>query len=166
MPQEREGGERGELPAASHSCLPSALPPLAAKRAVWLEKEEKARVLREKQLEERRRRLEEQRVRAEKRRAVLEERQRQKLERNKVGWGWGSDGEERGWGKWQAAATSAGGGVEERTRACIAPRAFSWILAVSRPLMRPAEAVASGAGWRGAPPSAHPRASPALPPWI
>uniref|UniRef100_A0A8C6VIM0 MAP7 domain containing 1 n=1 Tax=Naja naja TaxID=35670 RepID=A0A8C6VIM0_NAJNA len=56
---------------------------LAAKRAVWLEKEEKARVLREKQLEERRRRLEEQRVRAEKRRAALEERQRQKMERNK-----------------------------------------------------------------------------------
>ncbi|XP_033013588.1 MAP7 domain-containing protein 1 isoform X7 [Lacerta agilis] len=56
---------------------------LAAKRALWLEKEEKARVLREKQLEERRRRLEEQRVRAEKRRAVLEERQRQKLEKNK-----------------------------------------------------------------------------------
>ncbi|XP_072836350.2 MAP7 domain-containing protein 1 isoform X3 [Pogona vitticeps] len=56
---------------------------LAAKRAVWLEKEEKARVLREKQLEERRRRLEEQRVRAEKRRAALEERQRQKLEKNK-----------------------------------------------------------------------------------
>ncbi|KAM3829725.1 MAP7 domain-containing protein 1 isoform 2-T2 [Vipera latastei] len=56
---------------------------LAAKRAVWLEKEEKARMLREKQLEERRRRLEEQRVRAEKRRAALEERQRQKLERNK-----------------------------------------------------------------------------------
>ncbi|XP_032083301.1 MAP7 domain-containing protein 1 isoform X1 [Thamnophis elegans] len=56
---------------------------LAAKRAVWLEKEEKARMLREKQLEERRRRLEEQRVRAEKRRAALEERQRQKMERNK-----------------------------------------------------------------------------------
>ncbi|XP_054855977.1 MAP7 domain-containing protein 1 isoform X2 [Eublepharis macularius] len=56
---------------------------LAAKRAVWLEKEEKARLLREKQLEDRRRRLEEQRVRAEKRRAALEERQRQKLERNK-----------------------------------------------------------------------------------
>nr|XP_056702207.1 MAP7 domain-containing protein 1 [Euleptes europaea] len=56
---------------------------LAAKRAVWLEKEEKARLLREKQLEERRHRLEEQRVRAEKRRAALEERQRQKLEKNK-----------------------------------------------------------------------------------
>ncbi|XP_034973658.2 MAP7 domain-containing protein 1 isoform X1 [Zootoca vivipara] len=56
---------------------------VAAKRVLWLEKEEKARVLREKQLEERRRRLEEQRVRAEKRRAVLEERQRQKLEKNK-----------------------------------------------------------------------------------
>nr|XP_060640559.1 MAP7 domain-containing protein 1 isoform X2 [Anolis sagrei ordinatus] len=56
---------------------------LASKRALWLEKEEKARVLREKQLEERRRRLEEQRIRAEKRRAALEERQRQKLEKNK-----------------------------------------------------------------------------------
>uniref|UniRef100_A0A8C2YEU5 MAP7 domain containing 1 n=1 Tax=Coturnix japonica TaxID=93934 RepID=A0A8C2YEU5_COTJA len=52
-------------------------------RALWLEKEEKAKVLRERQLEERRRRLEEQRLRAEKRRAVLEERQRQKLEKNK-----------------------------------------------------------------------------------
>uniref|UniRef100_A0A8U8AZ87 Uncharacterized protein n=1 Tax=Geospiza parvula TaxID=87175 RepID=A0A8U8AZ87_GEOPR len=56
---------------------------LAAKRVLWLEKEEKARLLREKQLEERRKRLEEQRLRAEKRRAVLEERQRQKLEKNK-----------------------------------------------------------------------------------
>lgn len=53
-----------------------------------MEKEEKAKVLRERQLEERRRRLEEQRLRAEKRRAVLEERQRQKLEKNKVGRGW------------------------------------------------------------------------------
>ncbi|KFO81272.1 MAP7 domain-containing protein 1, partial [Cuculus canorus] len=55
----------------------------AAKRTLWLEKEEKARLLREKQLEERRKRLEEQRLKAEKRRAVLEERQRQKLEKNK-----------------------------------------------------------------------------------
>lgn len=67
---------------------PRGLPPAAAKRALWLEKEEKAKVLRERQLEERRRRLEEQRLRAEKRRAVLEERQRQKLEKNKVGRGW------------------------------------------------------------------------------
>lgn len=65
------------------------LPPTAAKRVLWLEKEEKARLLREKQLEERRKRLEEQRLRAEKRRAVLEERQRQKLEKNKVGMGMG-----------------------------------------------------------------------------
>ncbi|KAB0394672.1 hypothetical protein E2I00_005561 [Balaenoptera physalus] len=57
---------------------------LAAKKAVWLEKEEKAKVLREKQLQERRRRLEEQRLKAEQRRAALEERQRQKLEKNKV----------------------------------------------------------------------------------
>ncbi|XP_029475571.1 MAP7 domain-containing protein 1 isoform X4 [Rhinatrema bivittatum] len=56
---------------------------LAAKKGIWLEKEEKAKVLREKQLEERRKRLEEQRLKAEKRRAVLEERQRQKLEKNK-----------------------------------------------------------------------------------
>lgn len=58
--------------------------PAAAKKAVWLEKEEKAKVLREKQLQERRRRLEEQRLKAEQRRAALEERQQQKLEKNKV----------------------------------------------------------------------------------
>ncbi|KAM9496964.1 MAP7 domain-containing protein 1b isoform 6-T6 [Clarias gariepinus] len=56
---------------------------LAMKKAQWLEKEEKARRLRESQLEDRRRRLEEQRLRAEKRRALLEEKQRQKFEKNK-----------------------------------------------------------------------------------
>uniref|UniRef100_A0A8D2ZQG1 MAP7 domain containing 1 n=1 Tax=Scophthalmus maximus TaxID=52904 RepID=A0A8D2ZQG1_SCOMX len=56
---------------------------VAAKKAQWLEKEEKARQLREQQLEERRRKLEEQRVKAEKRRSALEERQKQKLEKNK-----------------------------------------------------------------------------------
>ncbi|XP_061096183.1 MAP7 domain-containing protein 1a isoform X2 [Conger conger] len=56
---------------------------LAAKKTQWLEKEEKARRLRERQLEERRRRLEDQRLKAEKRRSALEERQRQKLEKNK-----------------------------------------------------------------------------------
>lgn len=56
----------------------------AAKKAQWLEKEDKARRLRESQLEDRRRKLEEQRLKAEKRRAVLEEKQRQKLEKNKV----------------------------------------------------------------------------------
>lgn len=60
-------------------------PFLAAKKTQWLEKEEKARQLREQQLEERRRKLEEQRIKAEKRRAALEERQKQKLEKNKVG---------------------------------------------------------------------------------
>ncbi|XP_016099086.1 MAP7 domain-containing protein 1 isoform X3 [Sinocyclocheilus grahami] len=55
----------------------------AAKKAQWLEKEEKAQRLRESQLEERRRKLEEQRLKAEKRRALLEEKQRQKLEKNK-----------------------------------------------------------------------------------
>ncbi|XP_057689593.1 MAP7 domain-containing protein 1a isoform X1 [Corythoichthys intestinalis] len=55
----------------------------AAKKSQWLEKEERARQLREQQLEERRRRLEEQRILAEKRRAALEERQKQKLEKNK-----------------------------------------------------------------------------------
>lgn len=70
------------------------LPPAAAKRVLWLEKEEKAKLLREKQLEDRRKRLEEQRLKAEKRRAVLEERQRQKLEKNKVGPGAGGVG---GW---------------------------------------------------------------------
>ncbi|XP_069079947.1 MAP7 domain-containing protein 1 isoform X4 [Pleurodeles waltl] len=56
---------------------------LAAKKSVWLEKEEKAKQLREKQLQDRRKRLEEQRVKADKRRAVLEERQRLKYEKNK-----------------------------------------------------------------------------------
>lgn len=56
----------------------------AAKKAQWLEKEEKARRLRESQLEGRRRKLEEQRLKAEKRRSLLEEKQRQKLEKNKV----------------------------------------------------------------------------------
>ncbi|XP_034088843.1 MAP7 domain-containing protein 1a isoform X5 [Gymnodraco acuticeps] len=55
----------------------------AAKKNQWLEKEEKARQLRDQQLEERRRRLEEQRIKAEKRRAALEERQKLKLEKNK-----------------------------------------------------------------------------------
>ncbi|KAL7887252.1 hypothetical protein AOLI_G00049730 [Acnodon oligacanthus] len=55
----------------------------AAKKSEWLEKEERARQLREKQLQERRRRLEEQRLKAEKRRAALNERQKQKLEKNK-----------------------------------------------------------------------------------
>nr|XP_029132187.1 MAP7 domain-containing protein 1-like isoform X2 [Labrus bergylta] len=56
---------------------------IAAKKAQWLEKEEKARRLRESQLEDRRRKLEEQRLKTEKRRALLEEKQRQKLEKNK-----------------------------------------------------------------------------------
>ncbi|XP_034729796.1 MAP7 domain-containing protein 1a isoform X6 [Etheostoma cragini] len=55
----------------------------ATKKTQWLEKEEKARQLREQQLEERRRKLEQQRTKAEKRRAALEERQKQKLEKNK-----------------------------------------------------------------------------------
>lgn len=59
-------------------------PTVAAKKNQWLEKEEKARQLREQQLEERRRKLEDQRLKAEKRRAALEERQKQKLEKNKV----------------------------------------------------------------------------------
>ncbi|XP_067304303.1 MAP7 domain-containing protein 1a isoform X5 [Pseudorasbora parva] len=56
---------------------------LAAKKSQWLEKEERARQVREQQLEERRRKLEEQRLKAERRRVELEERQRQKLEKNK-----------------------------------------------------------------------------------
>ncbi|XP_073703434.1 MAP7 domain-containing protein 1a isoform X9 [Garra rufa] len=56
---------------------------LAAKKSQWLEKEERARQVREQQLEGRRRKLEEQRLKAERRRTELEERQRQKLEKNK-----------------------------------------------------------------------------------
>uniref|UniRef100_A0A8C6UR86 MAP7 domain containing 1a n=1 Tax=Neogobius melanostomus TaxID=47308 RepID=A0A8C6UR86_9GOBI len=55
----------------------------SAKKNQWLEKEDKAKQLREQQLEERRRKLEEQRLKTEKRRAALEERQKQKLEKNK-----------------------------------------------------------------------------------
>ncbi|XP_074469623.1 uncharacterized protein LOC141754456 isoform X3 [Sebastes fasciatus] len=55
----------------------------AVKKTQWLEKENKARRLRESQLEDRRRKLEEQRLKAEKRRVLLEEKQRQKLEKNK-----------------------------------------------------------------------------------
>uniref|UniRef100_A0A8C5G303 MAP7 domain containing 1a n=1 Tax=Gouania willdenowi TaxID=441366 RepID=A0A8C5G303_GOUWI len=55
----------------------------SAKKNQWLEKEDKARQLREQQLEERRRKLEEQRIKLEKRRVALEERQKQKLEKNK-----------------------------------------------------------------------------------
>lgn len=58
--------------------------PAATKKAQWLEKEDKARRLRESQLEDRRRKLEEQRLKTEKRRTLLEEKQRQKLEKNKV----------------------------------------------------------------------------------
>ncbi|XP_016364463.1 MAP7 domain-containing protein 1-like isoform X2 [Sinocyclocheilus rhinocerous] len=55
----------------------------AAKKSQWLEKEDRARQVREQQLEERRRKLEEQRLKAERRRTELEERQKQKLEKNK-----------------------------------------------------------------------------------
>ncbi|XP_040280343.1 MAP7 domain-containing protein 1 isoform X6 [Bufo bufo] len=56
---------------------------LAAKKNVWLEKEEKAKQLREKQIQDRRKRLEEQRLKAERKRVILEERQRLKHEKNK-----------------------------------------------------------------------------------
>lgn len=78
------GSSVSPRPAAEPIRSCPLIPPLAAKKAVWLEKEEKAKALREKQLQERRRRLEEQRLKAEQRRAALEERQRQKLEKNKV----------------------------------------------------------------------------------
>lgn len=56
---------------------------LAAKKNVWLEKEEKAKQLREKQLQDRRKKLEEQRIKVERKRVILEERQRLKYEKNK-----------------------------------------------------------------------------------
>ncbi|XP_059810293.1 MAP7 domain-containing protein 1a isoform X3 [Hypanus sabinus] len=56
---------------------------LATKKSIWLEREEKAKMLREKQMEDRRKRLEEQRLKIEKRRAVLEEQQRLKQQKNK-----------------------------------------------------------------------------------
>lgn len=51
---------------------------------MWLEKEEKAKQLREKQILDRKKRLEEQRLKAERKRVLLEERQRLKHEKNKV----------------------------------------------------------------------------------
>lgn len=65
-------------------CVSSMSSCEAAKKSEWLEKEERARHLRDQQLQERRRKLEDQRLKAEKRRAALEERQKQKLEKNKV----------------------------------------------------------------------------------
>lgn len=88
-------------------------PPAAAKKAVWLEKEEKAKALREKQLQERRRRLEEQRLKAEQRRAALEERQRQKLEKNKVRLCWVLAGH-----AWLYVHTSACG-LSVNTQPCV-----------------------------------------------
>ncbi|XP_015257566.1 PREDICTED: MAP7 domain-containing protein 1-like isoform X1 [Cyprinodon variegatus] len=86
----RAGDQEQPLPpeafSGSKACFLSLIAlcvSAAAKKAQWLEKEEKARRLRESQLEERRRKLEEQRLKAEKRRALLEEKQRQKLEKNK-----------------------------------------------------------------------------------
>ncbi|KAI5106349.1 MAP7 domain-containing protein 1 isoform X4 [Silurus meridionalis] len=62
---------------------PSPQSKKAAKKLEWLEKEERARQLREQQIQERKRKLEDQRLKAEKRRVALEERQKQKLEKNK-----------------------------------------------------------------------------------
>lgn len=83
--------ERWVFEFCSCSCWPGfrssqafLLSHVAAKKSQWLEKEERARQVREQQLEERRRKLEEQRLKAERRRVELEERQRQKLEKNKV----------------------------------------------------------------------------------
>ncbi|XP_078279396.1 uncharacterized protein LOC144606848 [Rhinoraja longicauda] len=56
---------------------------LATKKSLWLEREEKAKLLREKQVGDRRKRLEEQRLKIEKRRTLLEEQQRLKLQKNK-----------------------------------------------------------------------------------
>ncbi|MBN3305201.1 MA7D1 protein, partial [Amia calva] len=76
----KQTNPRKQTQSTQYNC--SGVSP-AAKKTQWLEKEEKARQLREKQLEDRRKKLEEQRLKAEKRRAALEERQRIKLEKNK-----------------------------------------------------------------------------------
>lgn len=57
---------------------------LAAREAQLLEREERARLFYEKQLEDRKRRLEDQRLREDRRRAAVEEKRRQKLEEEKV----------------------------------------------------------------------------------
>ncbi|TKS88184.1 MAP7 domain-containing protein 1 [Collichthys lucidus] len=80
-PTQTDASSKTEMRPSTPGSSPQ--PKKAAKKAQWLEKEEKARRLRESQLEDRRRKLEEQRLKAEKRRALLEENQRQKLEKNK-----------------------------------------------------------------------------------
>ncbi|KAI9999974.1 hypothetical protein NQD34_011817 [Periophthalmus magnuspinnatus] len=87
---------------------------LASKKNQWLEKEEKAKQLRDQQLEERRRKLEEQRLKAEKRRAALEERQKQKLEKNKE--------------RYEAAINRSG----KKTWAEIRQKRWSWAGALSQ----------------------------------
>uniref|UniRef100_A0A3B3ZE64 Uncharacterized protein n=1 Tax=Periophthalmus magnuspinnatus TaxID=409849 RepID=A0A3B3ZE64_9GOBI len=87
---------------------------LASKKNQWLEKEEKAKQLRDQQLEERRRKLEEQRLKAEKRRAALEERQKQKLEKNKE--------------RYEAAINRSG----KKTWAEIRQQRWSWAGALSQ----------------------------------
>ncbi|KAL4661003.1 ensconsin isoform X5 [Arapaima gigas] len=57
---------------------------VALRESAWLEREQRARLFYEKQLEERRRKLEEQRSREEKRRAAVEEKRRLKLEEEKA----------------------------------------------------------------------------------
>uniref|UniRef100_A0A3B3ZDJ6 Uncharacterized protein n=1 Tax=Periophthalmus magnuspinnatus TaxID=409849 RepID=A0A3B3ZDJ6_9GOBI len=87
---------------------------LQSKKNQWLEKEEKAKQLRDQQLEERRRKLEEQRLKAEKRRAALEERQKQKLEKNKE--------------RYEAAINRSG----KKTWAEIRQQRWSWAGALSQ----------------------------------
>lgn len=57
---------------------------VAVLKAQLFEREERARLYYEKQLEDRRRRLEEQRLKEERRRVAVEEKRRQKLEEEKV----------------------------------------------------------------------------------
>ncbi|KPP65776.1 hypothetical protein Z043_115782 [Scleropages formosus] len=68
----------GQNPGASSGSKP------ALRESAWLEREQRARLFYEKQLEERRRKLEEQRSREEKRRAAVEEKRRLKLEEEKA----------------------------------------------------------------------------------
>ncbi|KAG8588418.1 hypothetical protein GDO81_005969 [Engystomops pustulosus] len=87
---------------------------LAAKKNVWLEKEEKAKQLREKQLQDRRKKLEEQRLKAERKRVILEERQRLKYEKNKE--------------KYEAAVNRA----KKKTWAEIRQQRWSWAGALNQ----------------------------------
>ncbi|XP_048849952.1 MAP7 domain-containing protein 1-like isoform X7 [Brienomyrus brachyistius] len=112
---------------------------MAAKRAHWLEKEEKARRLRDQQLGDRRRKLEEQRLLAERRRAILEEKQREKLEKNKARYEAAvKRSVKKTWAEIRQQRGSWAGGLNQNSRRETRRRQLSpWEASIVERLMRP-----------------------------